>query len=59
MSKTELLSKIGQLSEYQVEQIRKMAEEFLIVQEELSDTTPKATPAATALGTLRQEGLLW
>ena len=40
MSRTELVSMIGQLNEYQVEQIRKMAEEFLIIQEELRDTTP-------------------
>ena len=47
MSRTELVSMIGQLREYQVEQIRKMAEELLIVREELSDTTPKSCPAAT------------
>lgn len=44
MSRTELVSMIGQLSEYQVEQIRKMVEEFLIVQEELSETTPQSCP---------------
>lgn len=48
MSRTELVSMIGQLSEYQVEQIRKMAEEFLIVQEELSDTTPKSCPCCNS-----------
>lgn len=48
MSRTELVSIIGQLSEYQVEQIRKMAEEFLIVQEELSDTTPKSCPCCNS-----------
>lgn len=48
MSRTELVSMIGQLSEYQVEQIRKIAEEFLIVQEELRDTTPKSCPCCNS-----------
>lgn len=48
MNRTILVSVIGQLSEYQVEQIWKMAGEFLTVQEELSETTQKAVLAAIA-----------
>lgn len=35
---------IEQLGEYQVEQIRKMAEGFLSLNAELNDTTPKSCP---------------
>lgn len=44
MVRNELVAMIEQLGEYQVEQIRKMAEGFLSLNEELNDTTPKSCP---------------
>lgn len=44
MSNVALMSMIEQLTDYQVSQIRKMAENFLTVKEELNDTTPKSCP---------------
>ena len=39
-----LIEQIEQLSEYQIEQIRKLAEGFLGVQMQLNDSTPKSCP---------------
>ena len=44
MGKVDLVSMIEQLSEYQLSQIREMAENFLAVKDELNDTTPKSCP---------------
>lgn len=44
MGKNELLSVIDQLSEFQIGQLSKMANRFLAVNTELSDTTPKVCP---------------
>lgn len=46
MCRNELVAMIEQLGEYQVEQIHKMAEGFLSLNEELNDIAPKAAPAA-------------
>lgn len=48
MSRAELVSMIEQLSEYQVGQIRKMAESFLAVKDGLNDTMPKRCPCCNS-----------
>ncbi len=45
MVRNELAAIIEQLGKYQVEQIRKIAESFLSLNEELNDTTPKSCPS--------------
>ena len=44
MDRRELVSLIEQLSEYQIEQVRNLAEGFLGVQKQLNDNTPKSCP---------------
>lgn len=44
MTNNELHSVIDELSEYQIDQIRKIAESYLAMNSELSDTTPKSCP---------------
>lgn len=44
MSRNSLVSMIERLSEHQVDQIRRMTEDFLCLNEDLSDTTPKFCP---------------
>lgn len=44
MGNAELITMIGQLTEYQVGQLHKMAEGFLKLKDELDDTTPQSCP---------------
>ncbi len=59
MVRNELVAMIEQLGEYQVEQIRKIAEGFLSLNEELNDTIPQKLPLLQEHNCTFYQGFFW